>query len=326
MNNMKILSVIISICLCLVKSKRISELCVQENGQFIRCQCAGNEEFNLPTNVNYENLTDLTITSCRSANLHFSSLPNAKIIRHILIQNISGSLMFEPFVISKKLETFKLRNIKKIPIISHDTFTSISSIKTFVIEDTRIEQFDEQFTNINIDNFILRNVSIKQMIGINFSGQGKTLKIIDTIIRNVAGNLNFAFFETIEIINSTFEFEKPGDIPIEGINAKIINCVFSNASVNLVVNENITIKGNCADGKSSLRLSSKYVHSVGNRLPTEIIYTQNRTNPILFHNINNTVCIAGNCKCPKSSGYNSCYKYHPDIYLGIVLLVILYNF
>lgn len=40
---MKILSVIISICLCLVKSKRISELCVQENGQFIRCQCAGNE-------------------------------------------------------------------------------------------------------------------------------------------------------------------------------------------------------------------------------------------------------------------------------------------
>ncbi|KAG8038234.1 hypothetical protein G9C98_006561 [Cotesia typhae] len=324
---MKILSVFLSIltCFCLINSESISETCIHEHGELIKCQCYGNEELNLPSNINYENVSFLAITSCKFADIHFSSLPNAQIIRHILIQNISGSLKFEPFVISKKLDTFKLKNIQKIPIISHDTFTSISSIETLMIEDTRIDQFDEQFAHISIDNFILHNVSIKQMIGINFSGQGKTLKIIDTIIRNVAGDLNFAYFESIEIINSTFEFEKPGDIPIEGLNAQIINCVFLNVSVNLVVSENIKLKDNCADGKSSMRLSSKYVYSVGNRLPTEIIYTQNRTNSILFHNNNNTVCIAGNCKCPKSAGYNSYHKFHANIYLSILLLVGVYN-
>lgn len=284
--------------------------------------CIYFQEFHLPLDFNYENLTILTVSSCVSVNLHLRSLPTAKGIRDITIQNISGTLIFNPSIKSRKMGTFHLRNIGEIPVISREIFTVISTIDSFIIENTKIINFNEQFTNINIDSFILQNVTIENMVGINFSGQGETFKIINSIIRNVGGNLNFVFFEEIEIVNSTFEFTKPGDMSIEGVSAKIIDCIFSNVSMNLVARGNIVIKNNCADGKSSLRLSSSAVNSFGNKLPTEIIYTQNRSNSILFRNVNNTVCIAGNCKCPKSAGYNSHYRFHANIYLGIALLVV----
>lgn len=203
------------------------------------------------------------------------------------------------------METFEIKNVRKIPLISHDTFTSVASIDLVRIEDTKIEIFDEQFTNINIQNLILRNVTINQMVGINFSGKAKLLKIIDTVIRNVTGNLNFAQFASIELINSTFEFQKPREMSIQGSTAKIYNCTFYNVSVNVVTKRNIVMKNNCADGKSSLRLASESISSLGNRFPTEITYTESRVTGIPFRANNNTVCIAGNCKCPKSFDRNS---------------------
>ncbi|KAF7988462.1 hypothetical protein HCN44_001035 [Aphidius gifuensis] len=233
-------------------------------------------EFNLPENFNYENLTFLKISSCSSANINLINQPNAKLVRDIEIQNISKRLIFEPTFMSKTIGIIELKNIGIISRISHDTFINITKIDLLKIENSRITNFDEQFTNLNIRNLILKNVTIDNMIGINFSGDADTLKIIDTIIHNIKENMNFAFFTTIEIINSTFEFKKSSDMWIQGKISKISNCIFSNVSINIVSRQRITMKNNCADGKSSLRLSSMSTNSYDNKLPTEIIYTENK--------------------------------------------------
>lgn len=225
---------------------------------------------------------------------------------------------------SKNIGIIELKNIGKILNINHDIFLNILTIDLLKIENSRIINFDEQFTNLNIRNLILKNVTIDNMIGINFSGNADTLKITDTIIRNIKENINFAFFTTIELTNSTFEFNKSSDMWIQGKTSKINNCIFSNVSINIVSRQRIIMKNNCADGKSSLRLSSMSTNSCGNKLPTEIIYTENKSTAYYLRIINNTVCIAGNCKCPKSlanySGSNIIFNNIQGIFIIVIIL------
>ena len=280
----------------------------------------------MPEDFDFANITRVSVTSCASANLQFSSNSKANEIREIIVQNITGSLTFQPFVTSRRMSVFKLLRIRKIPLISHDTFVSLSGIENFEIEDTWIENFEEQFTNMKVTNLLMKNVTIERMIGINFFESGKSLKILNCVFKNIQTTLNFAFFTDIEIVGSQFELQKPGHVTIEGVTAIVDNSVFSNVSMNLVASSRITMNGSCADGKSSLRLSAKSIESFGNRLPTEIVYTRNaaiRINDTEFPLVvNNTVCIAGNCKCPKSAGHNSYERFHANVYLGILLLVL----
>ncbi|XP_034947441.1 uncharacterized protein [Chelonus insularis] len=322
--NMNNICAIILIFLCVVSGNKVSEFC-HGSGEIMRCECVGNEELELSSSLNLDKLTKLLITSCTSVHLYSISLGNSNAIRDLIIHNVSDSLTFEPIVLSKKMGKFELSRIGRIPLIDHDTFISISSIESFTIEDSKIGKFDEQFTNINVDLFILKNVAINHSVGINFSNEGKILKIVNSTIRNMDGNINFAFFGSIEIINSTFDFRSPGDMTIEGFSVSIVDSVFTNVRINLIARGNALIKNNCADGKSSLRVTSIYVNSNGNKLPTEIIYTQKGTKAISFQNKNNIVCIAGNCKCPKSITHNSYDKLHVNVYLGVVLLLILYG-
>ncbi|XP_034173047.2 uncharacterized protein LOC117600992 [Osmia lignaria lignaria] len=283
----------------------ISEQCKIHEKTIVKCRCIGNEEFFLPEGYNYENVTSLRIASCTFANLHFSSLTEANRITEIVVQNISERLIFELFLTSKKMKRLKLSRIRRIPLITHDTFVSLNSIETFRIEDARIDKFEERFTDLKIGNFSMINVTIERIDQLNFSQRSDTLRIIDSEFRNVTDSLNFAYFSSVEIVRSTFRLGKPGYVLIEGDLVFLENCVFSNASANLVASNSIEINGTCADGKSSMRLSSSKIESANNRLPTEIVYTRNKGNSDAFHNRNNTVCIAGNCKCPKSSGQSA---------------------
>ncbi|XP_043286909.1 uncharacterized protein [Venturia canescens] len=280
------------------------------------------QEFSLPETFDYSNVTSILVTGCVDASLNFSSFSGSKKISNIVVQNISGRLAFQPFAKLQKFRIFKLVRIRKILLIAPDTFPSFSNIENFHIEDTWIENFEDQFTNINVTYLKMKNVTIDRMIGMNLSERGKCLTIHDSVIKSVQTTLNFAFFSKIDIRNSGFELQKPGHLSIEGNSAIVLNSVFTNVSMNLVASD-ITINGSCADGKSSLRLSANRIESSHNRLPTEIIYTRNlvpRDNDTDFPLIvNNTVCIAGNCKCPKSNGHNSYERFHANIYLGMLL-------
>ena len=290
----------VAIVALLAAASDISEQCEIHEQTRITCHCVGNEELFLPEGYNYENVTSLWITSCTFANLHFSSLTEANRITEIIVQNISERLIFELFLTSKKMKRLKLSNIRRIPLITRDTFLSLNSIETVRIEDARIDNFEERFTDIAINNFSMMNVTIRRIDGLNFSEKSGTLRIENSEFQNVTGPLNFAYFSSVEILRSKFHLSKPGHLLIEGDLVFIENCVFSNASANVVAAESITINASCADGKSSMRLSSSRIESVNNRLPTEIVYTRNKRVSERFLNRNNTVCIAGNCKCPKS--------------------------
>ncbi|XP_076245080.1 uncharacterized protein LOC143185734 [Calliopsis andreniformis] len=286
-------------------ASNMGEQCKIHKETAITCNCIGNEEFFLPEGYNYENVTSLRIASCAIANLHFSSLTEATQITEIIVQNISERLIFELFLTSTKMKRLKLSNIQRIPSITHDTFRNMNSIESVEIEDTHIDYFKERFTDIAINNFSLINVSVQRFNGLNFSEKGGTLRIVNSRFQNVTDSLK-AYFSRVEILRSTLHLQKPGHLSIEGDLVLIENCVFSNASANVVAADSITINATCADGKSSMRLSSSKIESVNNRLPTEIVYTKNKLiSSDHFFNQNNTVCIAGNCKCPKSGSQST---------------------
>ncbi|XP_015116094.1 uncharacterized protein LOC107040499 [Diachasma alloeum] len=320
--NMHCLWIIVLIHLHFISGKSISESCWHQNGEVVKCRCIGNEELTLPETFNYENLTHLAISSCVSVNLEFDSLQHAQHIRDITVENITGSLLFHPILISKYMGTFEIKNVGRIPLIGHHMFTSIMSIETFKIENTRIENFDETFQGINITNLIFRNVTMDATVGINFLVNAKSLKIIDTVIRNVTGNFNIGSFESIELVNSMFEFRMPGEMSLHGNTAKINNCTFYNITVIIVAKRNIEMRNNCADGKSLLRLDSRLINSFGNRSPNEITFPKSNITEIQAYN--NTVCIAASCKCPRSF-HRSCQSIlNVNVSLGIILILISY--
>ncbi|KAK9304427.1 hypothetical protein QLX08_004205 [Tetragonisca angustula] len=328
---MKTISIVMCSCALLLATtaSNISEQCKIHELTTVDCHCIGSEEFFLPEGYNYENVTSIQIASCSVANLHFSSLTEASQITEIIVQNISDRLIFELFLTSEKLKQLKLSRIGRIPLITRDTFVRLNSIETIRIEDTRIDHFAERFADIAIANFSMINVTIERIDQLSFSAKGESLYIKNSKFQNVTGSLNFAYFSSVEILHSKFQLEKPGYILIEGDVVYMENCVFSNSSANVVAAESIWINGTCADGKSSMRLSSNDIKSVNNRLPTEIIYTKNKDEAERFFNRNNTVCIAGNCKCPKSSGQsahltNFFLAYALQFFVPIVLLSILF--
>ncbi|XP_012288239.1 uncharacterized protein LOC105703989 [Orussus abietinus] len=294
----------LSAILVLTASETISDQCEIQEETTVRCSCVGNEEFFLPDNYNYENVTSVFVSSCTSGNMHFSSLTEAKGLRELVIQNISGTLIFEPFLTTRNLTKLQLLNIGRIPVVSHDTFTSLTSLQVFHAENIAIGHFEEQFLGVVVSALIFQNVTVGRMDGLNLSERGKVLQLVDCDFGKVETTLNFAFFADIAILGSKFELQRPSHVSIEGTTALVEDSVFLNVSLNLVAFNQITIRGICADGKSSLRLSSNSIESLENRLPTEIIYTKSQgpNDRGLLLSRNNTVCIAGNCKCLKSEG------------------------
>ena len=281
------------------------------------------QELLLPDNYNYENVTSLFISACSSASFHFTSLTQATKLQNIAVHNISDTLIFESLLTTKNIERLELIRIRQIPLITHDSFMNVRSIGLFRIEDTAIVNFEEQFTDINVTNFVIKNVMIHRMNGLNFSERGRTLRIRNGEVRNVDNNLNFAYFSDIEIVNSKFKLRKPGYLSIEGNSALVENSIFTNITMNLVATNKIKMNGTCADGKSSLRLSSSRIESFGNKLPTEIIYTKTRryNDSELLLVKNNTVCIAGNCKCPKTNSQRSIQDHYSNFYIVPVIFL-----
>lgn len=302
-------------------AEMIDEHCQVHEETVMICRCATNEEFFLPELYNYENITSLEISSCVSVNLHFSSLSQANQISELVIWNISDRLFFELFVASKKMRRCELSQIRRIPLITHDTFTNLHLIEAFMIDNTFIERFEEAFTDITVLNFIMSNVTIGQLNGINFSERGNLLQIANTDFRNVTGSLNFGHFTRVHIHDSRFALQKPGKLSVDGEITLVSDSVFLNASMNFGASNDILINNTCADGKSSLRLFSDKIESLNNRLPTEIIYTKYSRQSIVesITNLNNTVCIAGNCRCPKRNGQVGLYP--AIVTFGILVIV-----
>ncbi|XP_076280208.1 uncharacterized protein LOC143208996 [Lasioglossum baleicum] len=283
-------------------ASKINEQCEIDKESRVTCRCVGNEEFALPDGYNFVNVTSLRLLYCRSANLHFSSLSEANQITEIIVQNIRDRLIFELYVTSKKLEKLILSQIGWIPIIKLDTFLHVQDIGSLRIENARIGRFEERFTDIAITDFAMINVTVEQAEGLNFSESSSgTLRIENTEFQTVTKSLNFAYFSNVEIVRSKFHLQKPSQLLVEGDRVLVEDCVFSNASVNVVAAERVVINGTCADGKSSMRLSSSKIESANNRLPTEIVYPKNNPSEE-FTAQNNIVCKAGNCKCSKTSG------------------------
>lgn len=283
-------------------ASKINEQCEIDEESRLTCRCVGYEEFSLPDGYNYAHVTSLLVQSCRSADLHFSSLSEANRITEIIVQDIRSYLIFELCIPSNKLERLVLSRINWIPVIKLDTFLRVHTIGSLSIENARIGNFEERFTDIAITDFSMINVTVKQAEGLNFSETSSgTLRIRDSEFQTVTKSLNLANFSNVEIVRSKFHLQKPSQLVVEGDRVLVEDCVFSNASVNVVAAERVAINGTCADGKSSMRLSSSNIVSANNRLPTEIVYPKNKRTKE-FTAQNNTVCIAGNCKCSKTSG------------------------
>ncbi|XP_024936818.1 uncharacterized protein LOC107263731 [Cephus cinctus] len=321
-NIWSILLIICSIKL-LTSSWKINQQCEIQNNTRLACVCSGNEVLQFPKDHNLRNISNIFISSCSYVNLHISDAMDPEGVRNIIIRNISRTLIFDSTVMTKNIENIEFLNIGVIHRIAGDsTFKMAQHIKRFRIEDTNIENFNAEFQNISVTQFLFRNVTIARMIGLNFSKRGELLKIINCTFRNIQSTLHF-IFSTIEIRNSKFELQKPTDVSIVGDNTVVANSVFLNVSMNLVASNKIAVNNTCADGKSSLRLSARSIESFGNRLPTEIIYPKNMGQdvPGLLLARNNTVCIAGNCKCIKSNAVGLYGQLHGNIFNGIMLSI-----
>ncbi|KAI4476008.1 hypothetical protein M0804_013933 [Polistes exclamans] len=291
------------------------------NDKSVTCHCNGNQEFFLLQEYNYKNVTSLSLSSCSTANLDTSFTESDK-IKELVVKNISELLKLNVFLYTDQLKRFELTNIKKIPYVKHDIFLNIKSIEHFEMQNVHVDYFEEQFIGIKVNHFVMANVTISNMEGFNFSEKGETLQISDCEFRNVSTLLlNFGHFSKVEIVNSKFELQKPGQLLIESNEAIVRDNIFFNVSMNLVAANNVTINNICADGKSSLRLSSNKIESFDNKLPTAIIYTKGQTSYYVSEN-NNTICIAGNCKCPKSNGQNANRPIMVVLFFEIILLLI----
>ncbi|XP_043669765.1 uncharacterized protein LOC122629925 [Vespula pensylvanica] len=299
----------------------ISKECKIDNKR-VTCQCDGTQNLYLPDEYNYKNVTSLSLSSCLTASLLFSSFTEANQIEELVVKNISELLTLELFLNTVELKRFELTNIKRIPFVKHDTFLNIRNIEHFEIRNVHIDYFEEQFMAIKVNHFVMANVTISRIEGFNLSEKGVTLQISNCEFRNVSTSLNFGHFSKVEIVNSKFELQKSGHLSIESDVAIVRDNIFFNVSMNLFAANNITINSTCADGKSSLRLSSNKIESYGNRLPTAIIYTRGQPSNE-SENVsksNNTICKAGNCKCPKSNGQNANRPITIVCFLEILLL------
>lgn len=270
-------------------------------------------------------MTSLSLSSCLTANLIFSSFSQENQIEELVVNNINELLTLELFLNSVALKRFELANIKRIPFVMHDTFSNIKKIEHFEIRNVHIDYFEEQFTAIKVNHFVMANVTISRMEGFNISEMGETLQITNCEFRNISALLNFGHFSKVEIVNSKFELQKSGNLSIGSDEATILDNIFFNVSMNVFAANNIRINSTCADGKSSLRLSSNKIESYGNRLPTAIIYTRGpNVSPIVSQG-NNTICKAGNCKCPKSNGQNANRPSSMIIFFFEILLLFAYS-
>lgn len=255
------------------------------------------------------NITSVSVAGCASAYLHYSSLPEATDLEEMIVQNIRGRLDFSVYITSTRLKLLRLANIGQIPVIASHTFATLTNIDTLEIENTHIDDIEEEFTYVNVSRFLVTNVTIGRVDRLNLSENATMLYIVNSEFQNITTSLNFANFQTIEIVDSKFVLQKPGLVSIQGEVVVVNNSVFWNASMNLVAAHLITVRGICADGKSTLRLSSNHIASTDNRLPNEIAYPTrdgHLAKPEFFTNRNNTVCKAGHCKCPKSNGQTTC--------------------
>ncbi|EFN79252.1 uncharacterized protein LOC105187955 isoform X2 [Harpegnathos saltator] len=299
-------------------ANNINGQCRIHNGTKITCSCIGNEELFLPDDYNYTNIVSVTVAGCDSVNLHYSSLTEASDLEEMIVQNISGRLDFDVYITSSRLKMLRLSDIGRIPSIVAHTFVSLANIDTLMIENTRIDEFKEDFSYVNVSSFFMRNVTVERIDQLNLSENGKTLCIMNSELRNIATSLTFNI-RTIEIIGSKFRLQRPGMVSVLGDIVIIKDSVFLNASMSLDAAA-ATVHGICADGKSALRLSSKHIDSTDNRLPNEIVYLTRNNQTVksdMFVNKNNMVCKAGNCKCPKISGQAPCSA----VYISLVLVL-----
>lgn len=261
------------------------------------------QEFFLPEGYNYKNIVSVTITGCTSANLDFSSFPEAENLEELIVQNISGTLNFDAYIASNRLKLLKLSNIGRIPKITNQMFTSKIHIDTILIENTLIEDLEEDFSYFSVLWFIMINVTIERVDMLNISTFG-SLHIKNSELRNIKKSLTFANFVRVEIIDSRFEMQNPGLMTIQSTDTIVQNSIFSDVSMNLVSSNAIRINDICAHGKSTLRLSSKCIESTDNRLPNEIAYRGSNEECLMIRD--NIVCKAGNCKCTNSNGSPPC--------------------
>jgi len=286
------------------------------------------QELLLP-DYDYRNISSISITGCLKVNFIYASLWRANKIEEIIVQNIRDYLNFDIFIESDQVKLLRLSNIGRIPLIATHTFTNLKAIDTFAIDNVLIENFEEDFTNISVSHFILTNVTIKRINKLSFSEKGTTLRIVNSQFHNITSSPNFVNFQNVEIINSKIVLYTPGVMSIQGENTIMKNNFFSNVSMSLVATNTITISGICADGKSTLRVLSKVIHSTDNRMPNEITYP-NDNQPKYLVQRNNTVCKAGNCDCPKNNSQSRMVV--PTLIVGLMvslsgsLLCLFYNY
>ncbi|XP_015178366.1 PREDICTED: uncharacterized protein LOC107067401 [Polistes dominula] len=299
----------------------ISKECNINDRRRVTCHCDGNQEFCLPKEKHYMNATSLSLSSCLTANLLHTAFMESDWIEEFVVKNISEMLNLDTSFHSTQLKRFELTNIQQMPYIKHDTFLNLENIEHFEMRNVHVDYFEEQFVEIKVDQFVMANVTISNMKGFNFSKKGETLQIIDCEFRNVSTILNFGQFSKVEIVNSKFELQEPGNLMIESDIAIVSDNIFFNVSINIVAVNNVKINNICADGKSSLRLSSDKIESFNNKLPTDIIYSKGQTSDDVLKN-NNTICKAGDCKCPKSNGQNANRPITIVFFFQIILFLI----
>lgn len=276
------------------------------------------QEFQLPDNYDYTNITSVSIAGCVAVNFLRNSLLYARNIEEIIVEDVENWLDFDVLFVSDRIKLLRLANIGRILRIASDTFVNVQAIETFEIENALVEDFAEDF-GFGVSHFVLTNVTIKNISKFNFSERGTTLRIANSVFHNITSSPNSANFQNVEIVDSNLELHTPGLVSVEGDVIVVRNSSFLNVSMSLVARDAITISGICADGKSTIRVKSMFINSTDNRVPNEIIYpNDNQEGPEkVLINRNNMVCKASNCDCrPKSNG-----QAQPRVQIASMLIV-----
>nr|XP_033328823.1 uncharacterized protein LOC117221751 [Megalopta genalis]XP_033328827.1 uncharacterized protein LOC117221756 [Megalopta genalis]XP_033339892.1 uncharacterized protein LOC117228303 [Megalopta genalis] len=302
---MKRMIVPMSFVAAVLGSTVINDQCTIDETSAVSCRCTGSEEFEIPGDFRgYQNTSSLHVQYCRSAHLHDMNLILASHITEIVVDNIDGILRFELIPKSKKLKDLRLSHIRWIPTLTRQIFIYTKEINSLTIENARIGHLGDLFSNTLITNVFLTNVTVEYAEKLYFSEErGNVLRIADSEFQNIANTWNFANFSNVEIVRSRFYLNNPGNLKIEADEVLVKDSVFSNTSISIIAQNSVSTEDICATGKSSMSLYSNKIVSTNNRLPNQINYHQKIN--LKPDDRNNTICIAGNCKCSETSGQDT---------------------
>ncbi|XP_046422622.1 uncharacterized protein LOC124180827 [Neodiprion fabricii] len=248
----------ITICFTIIAGLRAEDPCDKDEKLWHhRCPAdKDNNDISMSENCNEFDPVSVRVSSCVSVTISETGIGLENEVESLTVENVTKELQLSTIFSVQNMRLIKLLNIGNIPNITHSSFTSVNRIGQLRIENTKIEFFEETLKKININEFILINVTIEKLHALEiFDVEGLNVTFINCRITVNGGpvQLENSKHGSIKLVNTMFEFENSGNMSLKAEYVQVLNCTFIRASVN-VISDYIDVNDTCGDNASSMTL------------------------------------------------------------------------